>query len=315
MRKVLRSRGRSRPHKAGMSGIFIYSILNHYTKPDELDPGFLVLDNSSNERPDWYEYWPIRKFLLHEPLDEDAFYGFLSPRFKQKTNLSSAAVHDFVRIDIEGTDVVLLSPTLRGAAYYLNVFEFGEAVHPGLLEVATQFLERIGAPMNLRDLVTTSRNEVFSNYMIGKPKFWRAWLHVTEQLFAIAETPNDPIGAALCTPTTYRGSREVHMKIFIMERLATWVLLRNPTMVVRVRDPFATRSRAYKLPGAIICDALKIAYLANGHQQEYKDLFHLVSKLRKLFSWQIRVGNACGVKPIRACLTALESYWAQAGKS
>ena len=30
----------------------------------ELDPGFLPLDNSANERPDWREYWPIRRFLL-----------------------------------------------------------------------------------------------------------------------------------------------------------------------------------------------------------------------------------------------------------
>jgi hypothetical protein len=303
------------PGKASMSGIFIYSILTHYTKPENLDPGFLVLDNSSNERPDWYEYWPIRKFLLNEPLDEDAFYGFLSPKFKQKTNLSSAATHDFVRTETKNTDVVLLSPSLHWTAYHLNVFEFGDAVHPGLLDLATQFFKRIGPFTNLRDLVTTSRNEVYSNYMIGKPKFWRAWLEVTEQLFEIAESPNDPLGAALRTPTTYRGSRGVHMKIFIMERVATWVLLRNPGIVSRARDPFVTRSRVYKLPGAIICDALKIAYLTNAQKHEYKDVFRLVSKFGKFFGWLIRLGNAFGVKPIRDCVTTLESYWVQAGKS
>ena len=61
------------------------------------DPGFDVLDNSANERPDWYEYWPIRKFLLNETLDENAFYGFLSPKFKLKTNLSAAEVRDFIK--------------------------------------------------------------------------------------------------------------------------------------------------------------------------------------------------------------------------
>ena len=90
-----------------MSGIFIYQILNHYTKPEDLDPGFLVLDNSSNERPDWFEYWPIRKFLLNETLDEESFYGFLSPKFKQKTNLSAAAAREFVGLEGSTTDVVL----------------------------------------------------------------------------------------------------------------------------------------------------------------------------------------------------------------
>ena len=47
----------------GMPAVHVYQILNHYTPREELDPGFLVLDNSANERPDWYEYWPMRKFL------------------------------------------------------------------------------------------------------------------------------------------------------------------------------------------------------------------------------------------------------------
>src|SRR6266436_9696932 len=110
---------------ARMSGIFIYQILNHYTKPEDLDPGFLVLDNSSNERPDWYEYWPIRKFLLNEPLDEESFYGFFSPRFKHKTNLSAVAVHDFISRQSAATDVILLSPSIHLTAYHLNVFKYG----------------------------------------------------------------------------------------------------------------------------------------------------------------------------------------------
>src|SRR5579863_9639609 len=114
------------PSKASMSGIFIYSILNHYTKPEDLDPGFLVLDNSSNERPDWYEYWPIRKFLLNEPLDENAFYGFLSPKFKQKTNLGAGEVADFIRSADAATDVALFSPSIHNSAFYLNVFEHGD---------------------------------------------------------------------------------------------------------------------------------------------------------------------------------------------
>ncbi len=161
-----------------MSGIFIYQILTHYTKLEDLDPGFLVLDNSTNERQDWYEYWPIRKFLLNEPLEEDAFYGFLSPKFKQKTNLSAAPVREFISLEISTTDIVLLSPTLRWTAYHLNVFKFGDAVHPGLLQVADRFFRQIGEPTNLHDLVTSSRNEVYSNYMIAKPRFWRAGLRL-----------------------------------------------------------------------------------------------------------------------------------------
>src|SRR6202161_4802895 len=105
----------------------IYQILNHYTPRQDLDPGFEVLDNSSNERPDWYEYWPIRKFLLTESLDENAFYGFLSPKFKLKTNLSAVDVVNFIRESAAETDVVLFTPSIHNSAFYRNVFEHGDA--------------------------------------------------------------------------------------------------------------------------------------------------------------------------------------------
>src|SRR5882757_3102981 len=298
-----------------MSEIFIYQILNHYTKPSDLDPGFGVVDNSSNDRPDWYEYRPIRKFLLNEPLDEESFYGFISPKFKQKTNLSAATTREFVGLESATTDVVLLSPSLHWTAYHLNVFKYGDAVHPGLLQVADRFFRQIGQPTNLNDLVTNSRNEVYSNYIIAKPRFWRAWLEINEQLFEIAESPTDPLGAALRKSTSYRGGNDVQMKIFIMERIATWLLVRDSRFVARVRDPFVTRNRIYKLPGAIICDALKVAYIENGSRGEYKDLFVLVSRFGKVLSWLIRLGAILGFRPIRACVASLSSYWTKAGQS
>ena len=103
-----------------------------------------------------------------------------------------------------------------------------------------------------------------SNYFIAKPRFWRAWLEINEQMFAIAERPDDPLGEELRTPTRVSRQRNVQMKIFIMERIATWLLTRDRSFVARARDPFAARSRIYKLPVAVVCDALKIAYATQG---------------------------------------------------
>jgi hypothetical protein len=296
-----------------MSEIILYQIRSYYTKREDLDPDCLVIDNSSNERPDWYEYWPIRKFLLNEALKEESFYGFLSPSFKRKTNLTAAAVRDFVnRENCTTADIVLFSPSLHLTAYYWNVFQYGESCHPGLVNLATQFFARIGQPTDLADLISHSRNEVYSNYFVAKPRFWRAWLNITEQLIAIAESPADPLGAELRKHTSYRGHRDTQLKIFIMERIPTWLLVRNSEFAVRVRDPFVVRSRIYKLPGAIVCDALKIAYLTNGRQEQYKDVFRLMSKMGKAFSLHIRLGNFLGIKAIRSCIRTLSSYWTNA---
>jgi hypothetical protein len=291
-----------------MQAMHIYQILNHYTPRQELDPGFAVLDNSANERPDWFEYWPIRKFFLNEALDEDAFYGFLSPKFKLKTSLSSAAVRDFILAGGPGADVILFSPSIHNSAYYLNVFEHGDAEHPGLKKVAQRLLERLDLPGDLDTLVSDSRNTVHSNYFIAKPRFWREWLAINEKMFAIAETPGDSLGEALRTPAPYRGSLNVQMKIFVMERLATWLLSSDRSFSARVRDPFVARTRIYKLPVAIVCDALKIAYATEGRTQ-YKDVFRLVSGLHKILNYEIRLGGALGFGRVRSTLSVLKSYW------
>lgn len=296
-----------------MHAVQIYQILNHYTPREELDPGFEVLDNSGNERPDWFEYWPIRRFLLNEALDENTFYGFLSPKFKLKTNLSSADVREFILAAGPAVDVVLLSPSIHNSAYYLNVFEHGDAEHPGLKSVAKALFERLELSSDLDSLVSDSRNTVHSNYFIAKPRFWRAWLAINEKMYAIAETPGDALGEALRAPTTYRGGTDVQMKIFVMERIATWLLTSGRGFTAGVRDPFVAHSRIYKLPVAVVCDALKIAYATQGRSQ-YKDVFLLCRGLRKFLNFQIRLGGALGLRRVSPTLRVLKSYWLQDGR-
>jgi hypothetical protein len=293
-----------------MQAVHIFQILNHYTSRQDLDPGFGVLDNSVNQRPDWFEYWPIRNYLLGETLDESAFYGFLSPKFAMKTSLSSAVVQDFVRASGPTVDVVLLSPSIHNSAYYWNVFDHGDAEHPGLKNVARQLLQRLDLPHDLDVLVSDSRNTVHSNYFIAKPRFWKAWLAINEKMYAIAEMPDDALGQALCSNTSYRGGATVQMKIFVMERMATLLLTMDTSFTPRVRDPFVAHSRMYKLPVAVVCDALKIAYATQGRGQ-YRDVFLLVSGLRKFLNLLIRTGARLRFRRIDSCLRALKSHWIQ----
>jgi hypothetical protein len=108
--------------------------------------------------------------------------------------------------------------------------------------------------------------------------------------------------------TRYRGSVGVHMKIFLMERVATWILCTDRSFLARVHDPFAARTRIYKLPLAIICDALKIAY-ATERRGQYKDVFMLVRSLSTFCNLSLRIGDALKVGAVRRCLEDLKSYW------
>jgi len=222
--------------------------------------------------------------------------------------LISAAVREFILEGGGAADVVLFSPSIHNSAYYINVFEHGDAEHPGLKEVARRLFERLGLACDLDALVSDSRNTVHSNYFIAKPRYWRAWLAINEPLFAIAEAPDDPLGAALRAPTQYRGALNVQMKIFVMERVATWLLMTDRSFAARAHDPFVARSRIYKLPLALVCDALKIAFATQGRTQ-YRDVFFLVRGLRRFFNLQVRVGGALGLRRVRLTLRILKSHW------
>lgn len=249
--------------------IQLYQIAYSEQSRNEIEPGYLMLNNLGNERPDWYEYWPIRRFLQGETLDEDTFYGFFSPKFGKKTQFSHQQVVDFIRQHAERTDVFLFSPQPDMGAFFLNVFEQGETFDPGLIESYQLLLQQIGLQLNLRSLIMDSRQIVFSNYFVARPAFWREWLAVNELLFAVCEGPDTPLKLALTQATTYPGAAQ--RKVFLMERAASLLLTVKSQWRTKAANPFTmgwsmSRFREYPI-AAYISDALKIAMREQGHPE------------------------------------------------
>ncbi len=232
-------------------------------------PGWGVLDNLANPRPDWYEYAPIRRVLQEEALDEAAFYGFFSPKFSAKTGLSPEDVRAFVHRHEATADVMVFSPQPDMGAFFLNVFEQGEAFDAGLIAATEALLAHAGRPVALRTLVMDARQIVFSNYFVARPAFWREWLALNEVLWAVCEglDPAAPAGLreALTAPTTYRtGEVAAQRKVFVMERLASLLLATQPRFRGVAHNPFGfgwSMSRFRQHPTeAYISDALKRAW-------------------------------------------------------
>ncbi len=225
-----------------------------------------VLDNLANPRPDWYEYWPIRRFLREEALDEAAFYGFFSPKFSAKTGLDAAAVTRFVATHAANADVLLFSPQPDMGAFFLNVFEQGETFDAGFIEAWEHLLVHLGRPAPLRQMVMDARQVCFSNYFVARPAFWREWLAFNEALFAICEGPDSPLKALLTQRTNYGGGAP--RKVFMMERTASLLLATQPRWRSVPHDPFGfgwSVSRFREFPQeAFVSDALKRAWRDTG---------------------------------------------------
>jgi len=249
-----------------------------------LDVDFEPLDNSRSERPDWYEYWPIRNYLSRNQLEESAFYGFLSPRFFDKTRLSGAVVKDFLK-SCGDADVVTFSPVPCHGACFVNVFEHGDFFHRGLANIAGRFFEKVNPAVKLEALVTHSRNTVFSNFFFARRDFWKSWMGVLDRLFELAETPGSELHSSLNAPLEYvktNGERSfTHMKIFLMERAVSFLLATLGHLRVKNFPPFQmplTSPFDGHLQDVVVLDALKIAFSETGDPHFLRLFWHLRDK-------------------------------------
>lgn len=265
-----------------MKPVNLYHIAYSPKTLQEVDPGYGILNNIDSPHNDWREYWPIRNFLLEENLDEGSYYGFFSPRFKEKTGLSHAQVTAFVQAAGSDTDVISFSPQPDMGAFFLNIFEQEELFEPGFIAASEEFFSAHGMPLNLAKLVMDSRQIIFSNYFVARPTFWREWLTWNEKLFSICEGEDSALKQSLVLETNYSGA--VQRKVFLMERIASLLLTVNPQWRVRAYNTFdcawsASRLNQFRFE-AVLSDALKIAMKEQGFHNYYEAFATLRDKLR-----------------------------------
>jgi hypothetical protein len=245
-----------------VAGIYLYQIYYNGATKASMDPGFIPLDNSKNDRPDWREYHPIRNYLLSHQLEPNTYYGFFSPRLAGKTTLTAAQIKTFVNANAND-DVVSFSPFFDQSAFFLSIFEQGERHHPGLLQETAELAKAAGIDVDLQAVVTDSTNTVFSNYFVARTAFWQRWFDVAEMLYERAER-SCVDRSALNNSAGYRRASDANLKVFVMERLAALLLATDDRWRTAAYDPMTLAFSAPILASAwrqaVLLDALKVAY-------------------------------------------------------
>lgn len=249
---------------------------------DQIDPGFIALDNIDNSRADWREYWAIREFFLKNTLNSDELYGFMSPSFGAKTGLSGRDVQNYIDSH-PGHDIYTFSPFIQDSACYLNVFEQANMFHPGHVEIVHDYLKEIGVEVDLETLVMDFRTTVYCNYFVAKPSFWQTWFALTEKLFDICEKNDTTLANQLNSLTIYR--LPVGMKVFFVERIASLILALSPDVKV---CPFDVRAMPLSYPAfapymeqMVMLDNLKVSYLSTGDESLLGGFFALRGAILK----------------------------------
>jgi hypothetical protein len=233
-----------------------------------LDPGFIALDNTDNARPDWYEFWVIKRYLESHTLEDGAWYGFFSPKFGQKTGLRSADLKQFLVNGNDQFDVAFIATAFDQLAYFRNPFEQGEFWHPGISQLSQQVLDAIGCDVRIDDIVSHSYNFTFSNFIVAKPEYWRRWLEFAKRLFDFIEHSAEPLAQAARQTTSYGSvANQAPLKTFIQERLPCVLMAAEPMRCMTIEDSvgFPIFNRVFaetKYTRALLqtCNLLKAEY-------------------------------------------------------
>lgn len=209
--------------------INVYQIYYDEASRANLGSGFLPLDNRRPSAQGWYEFLPILKFLNSQKLNDQDWYGFLSPKFERKIGIGYTEIVEIIEQNRSRADVLLLSPEWDQASYFKNVFEQGEIYHPGLKALSQKFLDSIGVKIDLDEVVMDSSNSVFSNYVIAKSKYWERWKECANLFFEYANLRSEYNKEADgIVYSTYP------IKAFIQERLASVVLTKTPFATINI---------------------------------------------------------------------------------
>ena len=207
-------------------------IFQIYFKPElqaHCDPAFTPLDNTANPRPELRE-WDVwdREYenILEQDLDH---WGFVSWKFKEKTNLSGEQVFNWISAN-PGYDVYLLNPCILNEACFSNSWEQGDYHHPNISAIGNSFLEKIGyTDPDVKSLMLDRNKTVFANYIVGSAAFWDKFMTFTHKLFSEAE--KDPefkhqvFGEGL---SNYAHDKSLPNFTFLIERLIpTYLELEN----------------------------------------------------------------------------------------
>ena len=265
-----------------MPQIRVFQIFYDEKTRSMLDPGFEPFDNTTNERPDWHEYWCIRRLFLAETFADDDYVGVLSPKFREKTGLDS----DYVKRCVSEAEheVCSFSPFFDQMSLYRSSFEQGERYHPGIVEATNRFLADVGLGVDVRRFAHASNRCIFSNYFVARKSFWTRWLGLAGKLYDACEG-GSRMSENMNSATIHNGRLDKQLKVFVMERLVSVILDRSKTDASfhgkPESAPCADRSFSRMLPQLKECDRLKYLYSVSSEVDYLRQFVELRDSLLK----------------------------------
>ena len=269
--------------------VLIHQIFYNDKTKSLIDTNFISLDNTLNERPDWYEFWVIRNFLLNNDINENSWYGFFSTKFFIKTGLNSNQLINFIEKYGINKDVILIGNAWDQIAYFQNQYIQGEFYHPGILNLSQKVFDNMKIEINLNNMVSHSLSSQYSNFIIAKKKYWTKWLELANIFFELSENNNDNLSKEINKNTSYGSKTNMApIKTFIQERFPSVLLNLNNFNILNTNldKTYPINSKLFKINNntrdlLLECDKLKIKYVQS-KENKYLLMYKKIQKTIEL---------------------------------
>lgn len=209
------------------------SIFQNYYLPEQkadLERCFLPYDGTKNH-PLHYEMGPIVELYETGQYKKSDYVGLFSHKFKKKAKITGDRFLDFVE-RCPGYDVYFINPLPQKSYFHFNVWEQGEACHPGISALTQELFAWLGYTVDVSQIGRhDQKNLLYCNYWIGNEKFWDSYMSFLYPLFDYAtRQSSSELHERLFSPTHYH--RPAPMFPFIFERLFSTFLSIHPEIRV-----------------------------------------------------------------------------------
>lgn len=205
----------------------IHTICYEPGMADVIDPAFLPFDVTADPQPERREMAHMLAFWRQGSHRKFRISGLLSSKFGEKTGFNGAIFNDFIDTS-PGYDVWFVNPYPAWLYLSYNIWEQGEACHPGLWERTVQVFKAAKIELDLRDFPRSKVNTlIFSNYWAATENFWDRFMPFVENIAAHADKM-----PSMSDPTFY-GVHKINFFPFLFERLLTTFLVLHPDINVK----------------------------------------------------------------------------------
>lgn len=215
-------------HEFMMKEIFLYQIqYDDKSKPSD-ESGFLTFDCRHNPEFLKREVAHLLRFYdeVVQYASDDSYFALFSPKFNNKTGLSSEDVKQFIDANPQ-QDIYLFNPYPMMTYRYFNVWEQLENSHSGLAGLAKNLFQQAKIDF---DISVNHRNHnhqvVYCNYWVASKSFYDAFIPFVRLLDHTIDKMNDDEKAKYFEETNYITTACVYP--FIFERVIVLYLFMNP---------------------------------------------------------------------------------------